>query len=69
MDLRHRTDSDPVTLPDSGAVITEKLAQLLDAEPGDTIILDGDSRVEVQVADNSHEHYTSTSWLSFGVGL
>ena len=56
VDLRHRTDSDPVTLPDSGAVITEKLAQLLDAEPGDTIILDGDSRVEVQVADIT-EHY------------
>ena len=51
VDLRHRTDSDPVTLPDSGAVITEKLAQLLDVEPGDTMILDGDSRVEVQVAD------------------
>lgn len=56
VDLRHRTDSDPVTLPDSGAVITEKLAQLLDVEPGDTIILDGDSRVEVQVADIT-EHY------------
>ena len=56
VDLRHRTDSDPVTLPDSGAVITEKLAQLLDAEPGDTMILDGDSRVEVQVADIT-EHY------------
>lgn len=56
VDLRHRTDSDPVTLPDSGAVITEKLAQLLDVEPGDTIILDGDSRVEVQVSDIT-EHY------------
>ena len=56
VDLRHRTDSDPVTLPDSGAVITEKLAQLLDVEPGDTMILDGDSRVEVQVADIT-EHY------------
>ena len=56
VDLRHRTDSDPVTLPDSGAVITEKLAQLLDVEPGDTMILDGDSQVEVQVADIT-EHY------------
>ena len=56
VDLRHRTDSDPVTLPYSGAVITEKLAQLLDVGPGDTMILDGDSRVEVQVADIT-EHY------------
>lgn len=56
VDLRHRTDSDPVTLPYSGAVITEKLAQLLDVGPGDTMILDGDSRVEVQVAGIT-EHY------------
>ena len=54
--LRHRTDSDPVTLPESGAILTEKLASLLEVEPGDTITLDGDSRVQVQVADVT-EHY------------
>ena len=54
--LRHRTDDEPVTLPDDGAVLTEKLASLLNVQPGDTITLDGDSRVEVRVADIT-EHY------------
>ena len=54
--LRHRTDDEPVTLSDDGVVLTEKLAGLLDAQPGDTITLDGDSRVEVRVADVT-EHY------------
>lgn len=54
--LRHRTDDEPVTLSDNGVVLTEKLASLLDVQPGDTITLDGDSRVEVRVADVT-EHY------------
>lgn len=54
--LRHRTNDDPVTLPDDGAVITEKMAILLDVEPGDTITLEGDSRVTIRVADVT-EHY------------
>ena len=54
--LRHRTDDEPVTLSDDGVVLTEKLASLLDVQPGDTITLDGDSRVEVRVADVT-EHY------------
>ena len=54
--LRYRTDDEPVTLSDDGVVLTEKLASLLDVQPGDTITLDGDSRVEVRVADVT-EHY------------
>ena len=54
--LRHRTDSQPVVLPDDGVVLTEKLAKLLGIQAGDTITLDGDARVEVQVADVT-EHY------------
>ena len=50
--LRHRTDSEPVTLPDDGAIITEKMAILLEVGPGDTFTLDnGDRRVELRVAD------------------
>ena len=56
VNLRHRTDNDTVTLPDDGVILTEKLSLLLDVEPGDTITLDGDSRVEVRVADVT-EHY------------
>ena len=54
--LRHRTNDTPVILPDDGVVLTEKLASLLDIQPGDTITLDGDTRVEVRVADVT-EHY------------
>ena len=46
----------PVTLPDDGAVITEKMASLLGVEVGDTITLDGESRVTITVADIT-EHY------------
>lgn len=60
VNLRHRTDNDTVTLPDDGVILTEKLSLLLDVEVGDTITLDGDSRVEVQVADIT-EHYIQHS--------
>ncbi len=60
INLRHRTDNDTVTLPDDGVIITEKLSLLLGVEPGDTITLDGDSRVEVRVADVT-EHYIQHS--------
>lgn len=60
VNLRHRTDNDTVTLPDDGVIITEKLSLLLGVEPGDTITLDGDSRVEVRVADVT-EHYIQHS--------
>ena len=42
--------------PDDGAVITEKMASLLGVEVGDTITLDGESRVTITVADIT-EHY------------
>ena len=49
--LRHRLDDQPVTLDDEGVILTEKLAELLDAQVGDTIVLEGDKRAEVKVAD------------------
>ena len=60
VNLRHRTDSDTVTLPDDGVILTEKLSLLLGVKEGDTITLDGDSRVEVRVADVT-EHYIQHS--------
>ncbi len=56
VNLRHRTDGEPVTLGDSGVVLTEKLAVLLGLSPGDTFTLDGDRRVAVTVTDTT-EHY------------
>ena len=60
VNLRHRTDNDTVTLHEDGVILTEKLSLLLDVEVGDTITLDGDSRVEVRVADIT-EHYIQHS--------
>ncbi len=56
MDLRHRKDDTPVTLPEDGAIITEKLSELLDVSVGDTITIDKDGRVDVRV-DDIVEHY------------
>ena len=56
VNLRHRTDDQPVVLPDDGVILTEKLASLLGVKAGDTFTLDGEKRVEVRVADVT-EHY------------
>ncbi len=56
MNLRHRQDDGAVALPEDGAVITEKLSELLGVEVGDTITLDKDGRVDVRV-DDIVEHY------------
>lgn len=51
--LRHRQDNAEVSLSQDGAVITEKLADMLDVGVGDTITLvDGDNRrAEVTITD------------------
>lgn len=51
--LRHRQDNAEVSLPQDGAVITEKLADMLDVDVGDTItLIDGDNRrAEVTITD------------------
>ena len=62
--LGHRLDDESVTLPDNGVVITEKLAELLEVSIGDTIVLDGDKRVEAAVSDiaeNYVSHYVYAS--------
>ena len=62
--LRHRSDHQPVTLPDSGVVLTEKLADLLGVGPGDTITLAGDQRVQAQVADITENYVFHYVYLS-----
>ena len=56
MNLRHRQDDGAVAPPEDGAIITEKLSELLGVEVGDTITLDKDGRVDVRV-DDIVEHY------------
>lgn len=58
--LRHRTDGEPVVIPEEGVLITEKLSELLDLQVGDLITLDGAKRVEVPIIDvveNYVQHY------------
>ena len=58
--LRDRASHDPVPLTDDGAVITEKLAQLLSLSVGDPITLSGDGEVTVTVTgitENYVYHY------------
>ena len=60
VDLRHRLDDAPVALEDGGVVLSEKLAELLGVGVGDSITLDGDSRVTAPVTDiveNYVQHY------------
>ena len=64
IDLRHRKDSRPVTLPEDGVIISEKLSELLEVGVGDTITLDGDRRVDAAVSDiveNYVQHYVYLS--------
>ena len=49
-------DGEPLTVPEDGAIIDQKLSELLDVGPGDTITVDGDVRAEITVAAVT-EHY------------
>ncbi|WP_253288755.1 FtsX-like permease family protein [Amphibacillus sp. MSJ-3] len=60
--LRDRTSGEPHQLNDEGAIVTEKLANLFDIEPGDKLTLvDGDNQsyqVEISaVTENYTGHY------------
>ena len=63
--LSHRLDGTPAVLTADGVVVTEKLAELLEVSPGDTITLEADGkRVEARVADiaeNYAYHYIYVS--------
>ena len=62
--LHHRSDHQPVTLPQEGVVLTEKLADLLGVGPGDTITLAGDQRVEARVADITENYVFHYAYCS-----
>jgi putative ABC transport system permease protein len=62
--LRHRSDWSAVRLPDDGAVITEKFAQLLDLTIGDTFIIDSDGRHTVEVADITENYVYHYVYMS-----
>ena len=58
--LRDRQTGKALSLSDQGVVLSEKTAELLEVEPGDHVLLDGDKRVEVTVAaltENYVQHY------------
>ena len=62
--LRHREDGQPVSLPQEGVVLTEKLADLLGVGPGDRVVLAGETRVEATVADITENYVFHYVYLS-----
>lgn len=64
--LGHRLDDEPVTLPDDGVVITEKLSELLDVSVGDTITLDVDKRVDAVISDIAENYVSHYVYVSEG---
>ena len=64
--LRHRGDGETITLPEEGAVLTEKMARLLDVEVGDTVTLSPDSgqSYSVQVVDITENYTLNLIYLS-----
>ena len=54
--LRTYGDKEPIALNDEGIVIGQKLSELLNVGPGDSIVIDGDTRATVPVAA-VNEHY------------
>ena len=58
--LRQRKSGKALTLDDSGVIITEKLAELLNVTVGDTIILNGDTKASATITgitENYIQHY------------
>lgn len=65
INLRHRLDSNPVTLPEDGVIITEKLSELLEVQVGDTItITKDDARYEAAVRDIVENYVRHNVYLS-----
>ena len=54
--LRDLETETPITLPDDGVIVSEKLAELLDLQVGDTITLECGSKAQTTVAGIT-EHY------------
>ncbi len=62
--LRDYKTGELLELPAEGCVLTSKIAELLDLEPGDTLTVDADSRVSIPiaaVAENYVHHYVYLS--------
>ncbi len=63
--LRHRLDGQAVSVPERGAVISEKLSELLDVSVGDTVTLEkGDERVTVEIVDIVEQYVRHSLYLS-----
>ena len=67
--LRHRLDDEPVRLGEEGVILTEKLAELLEVSPGETVTLerDGDraQAVVTDVVENYVYHYAYLTAASY----
>ncbi len=65
--LRHRLGGEAVELPERGALISEKLSELLNVSVGDTLTVEkGDERVTVEIADIVEQYVRHSLYLSDG---
>ena len=64
--LQDRRTGEEITPGEDGVVLTEKLAALLEVEPGDRITLDGERRVEATVLDTVENYILHYIYLSAG---
>ena len=64
--LQERVSGRPITLSDDGAVISEKLATMLDVKPGDTMVLKEDDVTmnEIVVAAVTENYYMNYVYMS-----
>ncbi|MCI8537084.1 MAG: FtsX-like permease family protein [Oscillospiraceae bacterium] len=63
--LRTRLDHAPVSLPDRGLLMTEKLAELLDVGIGDTVTLvNGDHRAEAEIGALTEQYIMHYAYLT-----
>ncbi len=63
--LRHRLDGGTVDLPERGALISEKLSELLDVSVGDTVTIEkGDARVTAEVVDIVEQYVRHSLYVS-----
>lgn len=67
IELRTRLGHKPVALPEEGLVVTEKLAELLELDVGDTVTLvNGDDRAEAEVSAVTENYIMHYAYLTDG---
>lgn len=62
--LRHRGDDTEVLLGNDGVIITEKLAEMLNVEKGDTVTIESDAIYTVKISDITENYIYNYVYMS-----